>query len=241
MSGLVCLQGGGEFSTGCRPMDLEVLHRARARRVVVVALAAAPGHEHRTAAANGVAHYRGLGADAVAAPDARDDADATQKVLSSADLVVLPGGSPSRLLTALRETPVGALLADLVDSGVAVSGASAGAMVLCGWTVLPDRAGPTRPSVAPGLGLVDGAVVVPHWSGGRGDWLDAIAAAVPAGTAVLGLPEESGVLVHDGVLTAVGRHPTRLLHRQRDVLPGEQGTMSVTERSVTDRTTRRPT
>lgn len=218
MSGLVCLQGGGEFSAGCHPMDEEVLHRAAASRVVVVALAAAAGAEHRTAAANGVAYYRSLGADAVAAPDARHDPAAARQVLSTAELVVLPGGSPSRLLTALRETPVGALLVDLVHAGVAVSGASAGAMVLCGWTVLPDRPGL---GVEPGLALVPDAVVVPHWGGARDDWLQAISAAVPSGTAVLGLPEESGVLVQDGALTAVGRHPTRLLHEQRDVAPGQ--------------------
>ncbi len=47
MSGLVCLQGGGEFSAGCRPMDARVVRRvaggAGAVRVAVGALAAAPG------------------------------------------------------------------------------------------------------------------------------------------------------------------------------------------------------
>lgn len=228
MSGLVCLQGGGEFSPGCRPMDLHVLRRTGSGqepvRVVVTALAGAPGRDAQTAEANGVQHYRGLGADAVAAPDARDDADGALAALASADLVVLPGGSPSRLLDALLGTPVGAWLAEAVRAGTAVSGSSAGAMVLCAWTVLPDRGGPHGLAVEPGLGLVEDALVLPHWigAGSRGDWLRAIATTVPAGTEVLGLPEESGVLVAGGELTAVGARPARLLRAELDLAPGQR-------------------
>ena len=230
MSALVCLQGGGEFSPGCRPMDTRVVRRvsggeaggAAPVRVVVVPLAAAPGREHDVAGANGVAHYARLGAQAVVAPDARTDPDAAVEAVEGAELVVLPGGSPSRLLAALRETPVGDLLRDLVARGVALSGASAGAMVLGGWTVLPDRKGEHGVGVAEALGLVPGVVVVPHWSGGgsRGDWLRAVAATVPEGTTVLGLPEESGVLVVGDEVTAVGTTPT---WRVGDDLPIEVG------------------
>jgi cyanophycinase-like exopeptidase len=226
-SGLVCLQGGGEFRSGCRPMDARVVRRVASAkappRVVVTALAGALGHEAQTAEGHGVAHYRALGADAVAAPDARQDADGALEVLGTADLVVLPGGSPARLLEALQDTPVGAWLAEALGAGTAVSGASAGAMVLCAWTVLPDRSGPHGTAVVPGLGLVEGVVVVPHWSGGgsHGEWLRAVATTVPEGTQVLGLPEESGVLVHDGTLTAVGQAPTRLLDVERDLAPGD--------------------
>lgn len=222
----MCLQGGGEFSAGCRPMDLRVVRAAgpdpASVRVVVTALAGAPGREVETAESHGVEHYRRLGADAVAAPDARADPQGALEVLVTADLVVLPGGSPSRLLEALRSTPVGAWLVDAVRGGTAVSGASAGAMVLCAWTVLPDRTGPHGTAVVPGLGLVEDAVVVPHWSGGasRGDWLRAVAATVPSGTEVLGLPEQAGVLVRDGELTAVGAAPVHLVHAQRDLPPG---------------------
>jgi hypothetical protein len=102
-------------------------------------------------------------------------------------------------------------------------GASAGAMVLCAWTVLPDRRGPTGLAVAPGLGVVPGALVIPHWSGGssRGDWLRAIKDSVPDDITVLGLPEESGVFVEDGVVTAVGQLPTRLWTEERDLPLGD--------------------
>lgn len=205
-------------------MDAHVLQRATRSsvqpRVVVTALAGAPGHDARTAEAHGVAYYRALGADAVAAPDARADPDGALEVLGPADLVVLPGGSPSRLLDALHDTPVGGWLVEAARAGTAVSGSSAGAMVLCAWTVLPDRRGPRGPVVVPGLGVVPGVVVVPHWHGGderETSWLAAIDDVVPEDVEILGLPEESGVLRDGGVFRAVGPTSARLVRQRRDL------------------------
>lgn len=206
-TGTVLLQGGGEFSPGCLPMDAELVGLVPGP-VVVTALAGAPGREYDTANRNGVRHYRAAGADdVVAAPDVRSDPEGALAALSRARLLVLPGGSPARLLEALVSTPVGDLLRRLLAAGGGVMGSSAGAMVLGGWTVLPERG----PVVRPGLGVVPEVLVLPHWSGGRADWLRAVDAAVPADTVVLGLPEESGVLVQGDAWTAVGRSPSRLL------------------------------
>jgi cyanophycinase-like exopeptidase len=224
---VICLQGGGEFSAACRAMDLDLVRRAGGR-VVVTALAGEPGHDYDTATANGVRHFRAVGAgDVVGAPDAREDATAALDVVASARLLVLPGGSPSRLLRALRTTGMAEAIAALLDDGGVVMGASAGAMVLCPWTVLPDRRSGGALAVESGLGLVDDLLVVPHWSGGssRGDWLRSIEVGVPAGTTVLGIPEESGVHVEGPVLTAVGVAPTRLLHEGRDLVQGDSWTL----------------
>ncbi|MCW2777494.1 MAG: peptidase dipeptidase [Frankiales bacterium] len=219
MTGLVCLQGGGEFSVGCREMDADLLARAGGGPVVVSALAGAVGREHDTANANGVWHFSALGADVVAAPDVRLDPEGALAALRRARLLVLPGGSPSRLLELLQTTGVGDVVREVLAAGGVVSGSSAGAMVLCAWTVLPDRG----PSVVPGLGVVAGALVLPHWSGGRADWLRAVDDAVPAGTCLLGIPEESGVLLDgdgDGDVVAVGRSGTELLGQGRVLEPG---------------------
>ncbi len=204
-------------------MDADLVRRAGGR-VVVSALAGEPGRDYDMATANGVRHLRAVGAgDVVGAPDARDDATAALDAVASARLLVLPGGSPSRLLAALRRTGLDAAIAALLDDGGVVMGASAGAMVLCPWTVLPDGRSGGALAVEPGLGLVGDLLVVPHWSGGssRGDWLRSIDAAVPDTTSVLGIPEESGVLVDGDVLTAVGTAPTRLLREGRDLALGE--------------------
>ena len=225
----VCLQGGGEFSPACREMDADLVRRAGGR-VVVSALAGSPGRDYATATANGVSHFRAVGAaDVVGAPDVRDDRAGALEALRTADLLVLPGGSPSRLLTALRSTPVGDVVREVLSRGGVVMGASAGAMVLCPSTVLPDRRGPSGMEVAAGLGVVPGVAVVPHWSGGssRGDWLRLLAAEP---VVVLGLPEESGVVVEgtgaDRVLTAVGRSGATVVGAgvdggDLDLAPGE--------------------
>ena len=230
MTGTVCLQGGGEFSAGCREMDAGLL-AASDGPVVVTALAGEVGRDYATATANGVRHYRELGGpEVLGAPDVREDPEGALRALRAARLIVLPGGSPSRLLAALTATPVGQVIADLLAAGGTVMGASAGAMVLCAWTVLPDRPGGL--TLARGLGLVGAGpvgdlLVLPHWSGpaGRQAWLD----QVPAGTTVLGLPEESGVVVHAGVLTAVGRSASTVMTTaastgttdSRDLAPGQ--------------------
>lgn len=225
---MICLQGGGEFSPACRGMDADLVRRAGGR-VVVAGLAGEPGRDYDTATANGVSHFRAVGAaDVVGAPDARIDARAALDVVATARLLVLPGGSPSRLLAALRGTGLDAGIGALLDDGGIVMGASAGAMVLCPWTVLPDRRSGGNLAVERGLALVGDLLVVPHWSGGssRGDWLRSIDAAVPSTTTVLGIPEESGVLVMGNELTAVGTTATHLVSHGRDLQPGDSWTLS---------------
>ena len=219
---MLCLQGGNEFGAGCREMDADLLRRASGGRVVVTALAGAPGREYATAGQNGVRHFRALGAqDAGVAPDVREDPAGALAALRKARLLVLPGGSPSRLLAVLRDTPVGDLLRELLEDGVVLMGSSAGAMVVCEWTVLPDV--PGGPTVTRGLGLVPGLVVLPHWSGGSGReaWLRAVEQVAPPGVHVLGLPEESGVLVEGATLTAVGARASALVTADRTLALGE--------------------
>jgi cyanophycinase-like exopeptidase len=212
MPGPVCLQGGGELSPACREMDAQLLARAPGV-VAVLPLASAPGAEYDRATAQGVSHFRRLGAEAVAVPDPREDGGAAglRALLDDVGLVVLPGGSPSRLLQALRDTGADALLHAHVEGGGGVLGASAGAMVLGASTVLPEEG----PSLAPGIGLVPGVVVVPHWQGARDDWLAVIQEGL-----VLGIPEESGVIVQNGQITAVGLRDVRMITEAADLSVG---------------------
>ena len=222
MTGVVCLQGGGEFAPGCRAMDADLVRRAGGR-VVVSALAGTVGRDYRTATDNGVRHFRAVGArEVVAAPDVREDPDGALAALASALLLVLPGGSPSRLLSALQDTGAGQVVADRLAAGALVMGSSAGARVLGEWTVLPDGRGAAGMQVVRGLGLVPGVLVVPHWSGGssRGDWLRAVEAGVPDDILVLGIPEESGVLVDADGMASVGQMPTTLVREQREMALG---------------------
>lgn len=195
MRGPVCLQGGAEFSPGCEAMDETMLAAddGSPRSVRVLPFAAAAGREREVAAGNARRWYTALGARDVTAVT---DEDGVAEALSGAPettLVVLPGGSPHRLLQALA--PHAERLAAALRSGVSVSGASAGAMVLCRWTVLPGG-GSLR--VVPALGVVDVDLVLPHFVSGRTAWLDAAGDTLPPDRVVLGLPERSGVILAPG-------------------------------------------
>ena len=216
--GLVCLQGGAEFRPGCEKLDAEMLAAApvppgaTSPRVVIVPFASTPGPDRQAAGRNAVTWYRELGAKDLMVLDDEQPGEfqagdpnplqALAAAISRADLLVLPGGSPARLLSALR--PHRDLLAALLARGTAISGASAGAMVLCRWTVLPEHGW----RVEPALGLVDVDLVVPHYSADHPvphSWLTAARGALPAGSVALGLPERSGVILDEtGARRSVG-------------------------------------
>ncbi|MEM9606237.1 MAG: Type 1 glutamine amidotransferase-like domain-containing protein [Actinomycetota bacterium] len=192
MAGLLCLQGGRELTPPCEEMDAEVLERVDGP-VAVLAGAARPGSDYAGASGRARRHYEGLGAAVVIVPDPREGQAPALDALDGVAMVVLPGGSPGGLLDVLTG-PVGERLVELHRSGVLLSGASAGAMVLCARTALPDRGGTT----GAGLGLVPG-LALPHWSPGSdrrwsvGDGL------------LWGLPECGGVLVDGDDVSAVGQ------------------------------------
>jgi hypothetical protein len=197
---IACLQGGAEFGPDCRAMDAELISLATGQ-VVLVPLAAEPGVQYEAAGTTGVRYFRELGADAACAPDAREDLPAALAVLRGAGLVMLPGGSPSRLRSALAGA-VAEVLRERIDQGAVVVGASAGAMLLCEWTALPALGA----DVVHGMGVVTGLMVLPHYRPGlQPGW------SAPAGIRRLGIPEQSGVVVADGSLRSVGRRPGVLL------------------------------
>ena len=198
-TGAICLQGGRELTPPCDDMDRLVVERSNGA-IVVLAGAARPGSDYAGASARTVAHYQRLGASVDIVPDPRDDvATAIGALHDDVGLVVLPGGSPGGLLDVLMMpgddgSTVGARLVDLWTRGTVISGASAGAMVLCRHTATPDRSSDR----VEGLGLVAG-MAIPHWSpGSERRW------ALPE-TLLWGLPECGGTLIDAGMMIGVGQ------------------------------------
>jgi hypothetical protein len=208
--GPLLLQGGAEMQPPCREMDLELAELAPGGDVTVLLGAAAPGSDHDRAAGRALRYYGALlpTRQVRVAPHPAVDLAGCLAAVAGAALVVLPGGSPSRLHDGLRAdgARLGGLLARRHEDGAALSGASAGAMVLCDRTVLPDRRRAGRPVVVDGLGLVPGLSLV-HDDGGDRGWSDP---EHPDGIR-WGLPEAGGVLVHSGSIRAVGQGSARLL------------------------------
>jgi cyanophycinase-like exopeptidase len=210
MTGRIGLHGGGEYVAGDEPFLQLLLDAAavaptrQAGRPVRIAIVPAAAARQNPAAAgrHGADAFARVASDA--AIDARievagvvdaetaDDPDLA-RLIGSADLVHLPGGDPDRVPGLLRGTAAGHAIAAARRAGAVVAGASAGAMGLTDWTWTPD-------GVVPGLGLVRGIVVIPHFESiARERWqgvIDGLALprAVVDRLAILGLDERTGVL-----------------------------------------------
>ncbi len=181
---------GAEESRGDDPLALRI----------AILPAAAAGQRPELAARHGVEAFARVAAaagisarpEAVMVVDAASAASATLAGhLAGADLVHLPGGDPGRLLAILDGSAAWRAILAALARGATLAGASAGAMVLAGWTWTP--AGWRR-----GLGLVPGLVVVPHAERvARGGWAGTFGSRVPAEAEPvgrLGLDERTGVL-----------------------------------------------
>ncbi len=192
MSGLLCLQGGRELTPGCEEMDAEVLRRVDGP-VVVLAGAARTGSDYAGACERTVSWYGRLGTQVTVVPDPREDRAGALAALQDVGLLVLPGGSPGGLRQVLTG-PVGEQVRALHRDGCAISGASAGAMVLCQRMTVPSQGG----RQVDGLGLAPGVALV-HWSGPTRD-------RPPAdGLLRWGLPERGGVLLTADGAVGVGQ------------------------------------
>lgn len=204
MPAAICLTGGAEFLPASRALDEALLAHVGDGPVVVAPLASAVGLDYRAAGSNARRWFSSLGVpDVRIAPDAREDPGAAVHAIAGAALLVLPGGSPARLLEALAATPVARAVAALLERGGVVLGAGAGAMPLGGWTLLPEGHTVEGPPVVEALGLVPDVVVLPHFRGDRG-WVEVIRRRLGDTPVVLGLPEGAGVLVEGDRFTAVG-------------------------------------
>ena len=200
MAGLLCLQGGREFTAACRTMDADVLAAAQATRVAVLAGAARVGSDYDGTSGRApllrIARRRGARPFRIHGPT---PARPRPRWSTTSTSCVLPGGSPTLLLDVLTGAPRERLL-ELHAAGTAISGASAGAMVMCSHVVRPDRG-----DVVDGLDLVDG-LALPHWSPGADPrW------SVPD-VSLWGLPECGGVIVDGGTIRGVGAGMASLHH-----------------------------
>ena len=195
MTGWLALVGGAEFRRGCEQADrvlLDALGGAGARVAILPTAAAAEGSP-RLAAANGVQHFKRLGADAfgvmvVDDTTANDPALAAQ--LAAAQLVYIAGGDPGYLLRALKDSRVWRAMLEAWRSGAVMAGSSAGAMVLCE-TMWNPRTRRTEPA----LGLVRHALVIPHHRPGSA-WARQVKTELGDHT-LLGIAEETA-LIWDG-------------------------------------------
>lgn len=126
-------------------------------------------------------------------------------VMEHADMLYISGGKPARLLDALEGSSLwrGFLLAR--RSGAWLVGSSAGAMVLGDWTLVhrPEDGDGTPTSWSPGLGMLQGIAVVPHFDA----WpeAEALTAAIAYACEVFGIDEDTAILLDRGNARVLGR------------------------------------
>ncbi len=211
--GPVALLGGGEHRDGCQPIDTWLLERAgRGRGNVLVIPAASTRRTVPGTAALARNHWTALGANVtIALPDG----PALTAAVETADLVVLTGGIPDRLIAALGASDAwDRILARWREEGVGLSGSSAGAMALLEWRLRMWAPHPL--ALAPGLGPLRGHVVAPHFDRFVGDhpvrrrWA-ARQQARYEGLTVLGVDERTALVGHDGRWEVLGRGAVTLL------------------------------
>ncbi len=140
----------------------------------------------------------------------RDDAFKTASVekIKAADVIYFTGGDQLNVTSLLGGTPVDKILHDRLDSGVMIAGSSAGAammsasMIITGASDAPPSVGAVE--IAPGMNLVEGAIVDTHFSqrGRHGRLLTAVAHYPQV--LGLGVDEKTAMVIHDGRFKVIG-------------------------------------
>lgn len=131
-------------------------------------------------------------------------------IIRSADIVLVTGGQPARMVRVVRGTPVLLALQEASASGTLIGGGSAGAMIF-GQGMLDgprDTQKPTRM-----LGWLPDMVIAPHF----GNYpIEPWKAAYPT-SLLLCLPDEAIALVTDngGRIVSAGNRPLSIIDRAR--------------------------
>lgn len=200
--GPLALIGGGEHLESTLAVDRRLLELTGAERPRVVVLPQAPssGQLARTVALARNQWTR-LGATiGIALVD--HGVDRAVEELSSADIAVIPGGHPNKLIAGLGASPLTDVLTTRWLQGMAISGSSAGAMGLFEWRIKLYPPNPLR--LLPGLGLLDGYVAAPHFDRFKaGQWAHRTLGAL-GGQGVIGLDEATALVGHNCDFEVVG-------------------------------------
>lgn len=201
--GPVALLGGGEHRRGTEQIERTLLDHTgvAAPRVAVLPVASA-ARQVGMVASLARNYWMALGASVrIALPDAGGARQALDAV-DDADVVVLTGGVPNRLVAALGASPVWDRILQRWREGTALVGSSAGAMSLFAWRL---RLYPPHPfELVPGLGPFDGWIAAPHFGRFHAQRWAAPVSHRFAGLGVLGIDEGTALVGRGDRFTVVG-------------------------------------
>ena len=201
----ILLVGGDEFRPAGVSMDYRILElTGKGQPRVAIIPTAAASENPQLAAANGIRHFSGLGADAYSVDvTRRADAENLRMAgqVNDADVIYFTGGNPEHLRSALADSALLAAVAAATDNGAIWAGSSAGAMVLGAVMRRPSAGSP----VSPALDVISNVLVLPHHERSDPEAVTAqLAGPDYVGLTVLGIDGATGLLLEPDGATALG-------------------------------------
>jgi cyanophycinase len=215
VSGPLALVGSGEYLTVMTETE-GLLLAGRAPKYVQIPTAAAPEGPASLErwVALGQEQAARLGVEAVPiVARTREEANAPELAaqVTGAGLIYLSGGNPPFLASTLRGTLLWEAVHQAWQGGAALAGCSAGAIALTSW--VPHLRNPLK-DPDPGLGVLPELRVIPHFDrfvGWMPDLVSRYLAKAPEGVTVLGVDEDTALVLDDGVATVHGRQQVWVL------------------------------
>ncbi len=204
--GPVGLVGSGEFTSTTSEIDQLLLEGRPPRAVIIPTASALDGSKtFQRWLQLGESHFLSLGVEPVSVPVAdrahAEDPEIAARI-AGAGLIYFSGGDPEHLCETLRGTAVWAAVVDAWEAGAALAGCSAGAMMMGSQTRSPRKAYFTD-----ALNIFDDLVVLPHFNrlnAFRPGMAEQVVSSAPDGTTVLGVDEDTGLVLTDSGWQVVG-------------------------------------
>jgi cyanophycinase len=233
--GPLALVGGDEFQPGNEPHDRLLVESANAldgdRPAFIIATAAAR-HSPEMAVRTARDWFISLGLDVEELPVRTRSQAMDQAVAERARtgrFFYLCGGDPGIVPQVLRDSAVWSAVVQTWQDGAVLAGSSAGAMALGEWTLIRARMpGDARREPRPGLGVVPGTAVLPHYSDFGKRWV-VVASDLLSGRAVrlLAIDAKSAAVWADGRWASMGAGRAFIVDAEGRPVSGPEGVLDL--------------
>ena len=222
-AGAIALVGSGEYSVPMQELETQLLHRAisAGKKNQFVQIPTASSHEGDASRAKwkrlGQEQSDRIGSECIYLPvHEREDAFNPEFIehVKGAGLIYFSGGDPHRVAEVFNGSPLWNEIVAQWETGTSLAGCSAGAMAF-GGTIMGIR----KSHHSPGLGLLPGIEVIPHYDkmlGWLPDRVSSFMARSVTNATLLGI-DENTALVYTDAWRKFGRGNVHVLRGAIDI------------------------
>ena len=222
-AGAIALVGSGEYSVPMQELETQLLHRAisAGKKNHFVQIPTASSHEGDASRAKwkrlGQEQSDRIGSECIYLPvHEREDAFNPEFIdaIKGAGLIYFSGGDPHRVAEVFNGSPLWNEIVAQWETGTSLAGCSAGAMAF-GGTIMGIR----KSHHSPGLGLLPGIEVIPHYDkmlGWLPDRVSSFMARSVTNATLLGI-DENTALVYTDAWRKFGRGNVHVLRGAIDI------------------------